>query len=53
MTREELKAQYRTNKISAKEYFLALGEILKKEMSKSVQEEKNDILSVFDGKLPL
>lgn len=55
MSKEELKKLYKLKKISAAEYFLKLGQILKDEMPVSKSPVKNDldIISIFDGELPL
>lgn len=54
MTKQELKQLYHLHKITAKEYFLALGKILQQEAPPSSPVKKNDdILAILDGKLPL
>lgn len=57
MSKEELKLQYKLKKISTKEYFLALGNILKSEIPVSKSPLKNeldkDLLAELDGKLPI
>ena len=55
MSKEELKLQYRLKKISTKEYFLALGKIIAAEAPVCVTKtpDSPDILSIFDGELPL
>lgn len=57
MSKEELKQQYKLKKISAKEYFLALGKILQAESPRDVTPvfpvKSFDVTDIFDGKLPL
>lgn len=53
-SKQELKNLYHLNKITAKEYFLALGKILQQEAPPSSPVKKNDdILAIFDGNLPI
>jgi hypothetical protein len=58
MSKQELKLQYKTGKISTKEYFLALGKIIRDEQPKDLFREapkmvNDDLLKIFDGGLPL
>ena len=53
MTKQELKTQYKLNKMTAREYFLALGKIIKSEapvyhgVPKKRQVAKTDGLPLF------
>jgi hypothetical protein len=50
MSKEELKIQYRSGKLDAKQYFLALARVIKGSATVAQIESP---LDVFDGNLPL
>lgn len=55
MSKEELKLQYKLHRITAKEYFLALGRLIAAEVPATTVREspKLDPNLIFDGNLPI